>query len=125
DFQGRFHKLDGVGINPLPIQRPIPLWMGGWSDRVVRRAARLADGIVLPRDIPLTLQYVKEAGRDPAQFGRTSGVSAGPDPHKAAELARAQEAKGVTHLGVGTQGAGYTTVDQHIEALRKFKAAYG
>ena len=53
-FAGRFHSIPDAGINPLPIQRPIPIWMGGGldspitgkpaSDTVLRRIARLADG---------------------------------------------------------------------------------
>ena len=27
-FHGRWHHLDRVGINPLPVQQPIPLWIG-------------------------------------------------------------------------------------------------
>ena len=43
-FEGRWHKITDAGINPLPVQRPIPLWLGGSADRVVRRVARLGDG---------------------------------------------------------------------------------
>src|SRR3989442_10997287 len=43
-FHGQWHRVPDAGINPLPIQRPIPVWMGGESEVVVRRAARLADG---------------------------------------------------------------------------------
>ncbi len=32
---------------------------------------------------------------------------------------------GATHLGVITMGAGFTTVDEHIAALREFKATMG
>src|ERR1700716_3975350 len=44
DFNGRFHNLKGVNIVPPPVQRPIPIWIGGSSDAVVKRAARLGDG---------------------------------------------------------------------------------
>jgi probable F420-dependent oxidoreductase len=43
-FKGRFHYLDRVNIIPGPVQRPIPIWLGGIADPVVQRAARLADG---------------------------------------------------------------------------------
>ena len=44
DFEGRFHKLDGVGINPLPTHT-IPLMIGsGAADPVLRRVVRKADG---------------------------------------------------------------------------------
>ncbi|HET9000994.1 MAG TPA: LLM class F420-dependent oxidoreductase [bacterium] len=28
-FHGRWHRIVQAGINPLPVQRPIPIWMGG------------------------------------------------------------------------------------------------
>ena len=37
--EGRWHRVTDAGINPPPVQRPIPIWMGGESDPVVRRAA--------------------------------------------------------------------------------------
>ena len=40
-FKGKFHDLDGVGIYPLPVQRPIPIWIGGWKDTVLRRAVTI------------------------------------------------------------------------------------
>ena len=43
-FTGRFHNLQDVSIVPPPVQRPIPIWFGGSSDAVIRRAARLGDG---------------------------------------------------------------------------------
>ena len=43
-YNGRFHNLKDVNIVPPPIQRPIPIWFGGSSDAVIKRAARLGDG---------------------------------------------------------------------------------
>ena len=43
-FNGRYHRITGAGLNPMPIQRPIPIWMGGATDRALDRAGRLADG---------------------------------------------------------------------------------
>ena len=43
-FTGRFHDLQSVSISPPPVQRPIPVWFGGSSDPVVKRAAMLGDG---------------------------------------------------------------------------------
>ena len=28
EFEGQYHKLDHAGVNPQPVQRPIPIWMG-------------------------------------------------------------------------------------------------
>src|ERR1700733_3293225 len=52
-YVGRFHDLREISIVPPPIQRPIPIWFGGSSDAVVKRAARLGDGwmpIMAPDD---------------------------------------------------------------------------
>ena len=37
-------KVTNAGINPLPVQRPIPIWLGGGEERVIRRIGKMADG---------------------------------------------------------------------------------
>ncbi|HZO08490.1 MAG TPA: TIGR03619 family F420-dependent LLM class oxidoreductase, partial [Myxococcota bacterium] len=78
-YSGKFHKVTAAGINPLPVQRPIPLWFGGQSPIVLRRAGRLADGWFpyypwfhpeqLEKDRDALLQAAREAGRDPKSIG--------------------------------------------------------
>ena len=44
-FRGDFHEIDRAGICPLPLQRPIPLWLGGGTSRsTLERIGRLSDG---------------------------------------------------------------------------------
>ena len=43
-FEGRWHTVTDAGLNPLPIQRPIPIWFGGRAEQLLRRVARLGDG---------------------------------------------------------------------------------
>src|SRR5205814_2028949 len=72
DYTGRWHRIDRAGINPLPIQRPIPLWMGADEEIAVKRVARLADGWfshLTPDEtgragLERFRGYVREAGRD-------------------------------------------------------------
>ncbi|HEX9921222.1 MAG TPA: LLM class F420-dependent oxidoreductase, partial [Anaerolineae bacterium] len=40
-FEGAGHTISAAGLNPLPVQRPIPIWFGGMADVVLRRTARL------------------------------------------------------------------------------------
>jgi probable F420-dependent oxidoreductase len=125
-FKGEFHDLDGVGINPLPVQRPIPIWIGGWSEGALKRAARQADGLCYPmRPISELKQMVVDAGRDPDNFGFVSGVSITRDGNldEVMKAATAQQASGITHVTVSTEGQGFT-VDEHIDALTRWKKAY-
>lgn len=83
DFHGRWHQITHAGLNPLPVQRPIPIWFGVGSrdqptppDSVLRRVARLADGWSpnIPTNEPgqaivaRVQHYAKEAGCNPAQL---------------------------------------------------------
>ena len=75
-FRGRFHTLVDVTLLPAPMQRPIPIWFGGSSDAVVKRAARIGDGwmpIMAPDvaepKLALLREHLKSFGRDPSTFG--------------------------------------------------------
>src|SRR5882672_3039514 len=41
-FEGKWHRIDRAGIRPLPVQQPIPVWMGGSAEPVIQRTARIA-----------------------------------------------------------------------------------
>ena len=77
DYKGRFHNLRGVNIVPPPVQQPIPVWFGGSSDAVVKRAARLGDGwmpIIAPDEqarqkLAMLREEISNHGRDQARFG--------------------------------------------------------
>jgi alkanesulfonate monooxygenase SsuD/methylene tetrahydromethanopterin reductase-like flavin-dependent oxidoreductase (luciferase family) len=76
-FEGRFHSLKEVNIVPPPVQRPIPIWLGGSSEAAMLRAARLGDGwmpIMAPDEkaeqrLARLREELAAAGRDPAKFG--------------------------------------------------------
>lgn len=76
-FNGRYHALREVNVVPPPVQRPIPIWFGGISDAVVKRAAQLGDGwmpIMLPDEtaeqkLALLRDEMIKHGREPANFG--------------------------------------------------------
>ena len=128
-FKGRWHDIPDAGINPLPIQRPIPLWFGGHADVVLRRAARLGDGW-LPgfrtaeaarEHLDRLDGYLAEAGRDRAAFGLEARLHWGNGDLDA--LGRAWEgwrAAGATHVSLNTMGAGFRTAGEHLAAIRAF-----
>ena len=43
-YEGKFDRVKGAGLLPPPVQRPIPIWMGGSSSAAYNRIGRLADG---------------------------------------------------------------------------------
>ena len=34
-YKGRYHTITEAGLNPLPVRRSIPIWMGGGADAVL------------------------------------------------------------------------------------------
>jgi len=131
-FEGRWHRITHAGINPLPVQRPIPLWLGGRAEVVIQRAARIADGWFpqFPPDsageetIARFRSYAREASRDPAAVGIEGRISiAGRDPDSWATEAEAWKRLGASHLSVNTMKAGLRSPDEHIKAVEQFKEA--
>lgn len=123
---GEFDTITAAGIAPLPVQRPIPIWVGAASEPALRRVGRLADGWFpllrpgddLDRAVAVVAAAADEAGRDPAAIGLEGRVRwdpATPDPF-AARVQRWRDA-GATHLTVDTMRAGLADVDAHLGAL--------
>ncbi|HEV8672169.1 MAG TPA: LLM class F420-dependent oxidoreductase [Candidatus Limnocylindria bacterium] len=138
EFKGRWHRIDRAGLNPLPVQRPIPVWMGGGWDRqkraivepALRRIARIADGWFthLPANedgragMEVFHRLLKEEERDPATMpveGRLPAAKSGPEEWQRG--IDAFRAMGMTSVELNTMGAGYRSLDEHLDALRQFR----
>ena len=99
-FDGEFHQLDRVGLNPRSVRPRIPIWMGSFvgsiNERVLNRIGRVADGW-MPQYPPDKLapamarlhQYATEAGRDPSEIGIECVMAAadGDSPEEWVDLA--------------------------------------
>lgn len=133
-FNGRWHTIDHAGINPLPVQRPIPIWIGGSVEATLQRVARLGDGWFpqMPPDdrakaaVEQLRAFAVEAGRDPQTIGIEArlSISQGPEDQWIA-YADAWRDLGATHLSINTMGNGFASVDEHLAALERVKAALG
>ena len=131
-YKGRWHTITDAGLNPMPVQRPIPVWLGGQDDRVLQRIARLGDGWIhsfRPDDAGRALvakmrAYAKDAGRDPHSIGLDMRVAiANRSPEEWRGDVIAWKALRATHVCVNTMSAGISSPDGHIEAIGRFKEA--
>ncbi len=64
-FAGEYYNYDGARIAPLPVQKAIPLWIGGSTDAAVRRTARYGTGWLAafetPEEAGSMVQRIKQA----------------------------------------------------------------
>ncbi len=129
-FEGRWHRIIAAGLNPMPVQRPIPIWFGGGqTETVMRRIARLADGWFPQRQpdrqggeaLEQLRRFAQEAGRDPASIGIEARVQVKDGIDAALDNAKKWERLGATHVDIMTMRAGLRSVDEHIGAIRAFK----
>ena len=133
-YEGRWHKITDAGLNPLPVQQPIPVWFGGAAPQTIRRVATIGDGwfpLFRPDDrgrelIESMREQAAEAGRGPDDIGVESWVSirdSSEDDWK--RTAEAWRELGATHLSVNTMNAGLDSPQAHIEAIERFKEVMG
>lgn len=120
-FKGRDHAVTEAGLNPLPVQRPIPIWIGGMSDVAIKRAGHIADGWMangqaddsLKKRVEVLREAAIHAGRDPDALGIDGRIDASkiPEHEWPAEIER-WRACGATHLSLSTMRAGFSQDDQ-------------
>jgi len=142
-YRGRWDTITDAGLNPMPVQRPIPIWIGGGpgsaggtstvgADRVLRRIAKMADGWFpslgletgVGEAIATLHDYIRQEGRDISEVGIEGSVSiAGLSVDECVQQVSAWRELGATHLSVNTAGAGFTSLDQHIDVLHRLKDA--
>ena len=153
DFEGKFDSVESAAISPRPIADDIPIWLGGWHDRVLQRVGRVGDGwfafsghprnrsaftdsrrITRPEDLYRRLPIVeKEAlkqGRDPREISVSVLISCvGFDqleawhPLQWSQRAQLWSAAGASHAVLSTLDLGFSP-KQHLEALTEFRSAW-
>ncbi len=128
EFAGRFDTVSAAGLDPLPVQRPIPIWIGALATppaAAIRRIGTLADGwfvLCTPEDYPrisgAIADAARSAGRDAAAIGSEAGVAVvGPREAEWRDRVRGWQAAGLTHLCLRTLGGGLEG-RQHHDRLR-------
>ncbi|NKB60208.1 MAG: TIGR03619 family F420-dependent LLM class oxidoreductase [Alphaproteobacteria bacterium] len=129
EFDGKWDKISGAGINPLPVQRPIPMWIGAAGvpvARVRRRIGRQADGwfnLASPEEFVQVRDDIhreaEAAGRDPKSLGVEAGVAVvGSREHEWKSRVAGWREMGLSHLCLRTLGGGLAP-HEHIPRLRQ------
>jgi probable F420-dependent oxidoreductase len=140
-FKTPFHSITDAGINPLPVQRPIPIWFGGGGthpvfstpnvDKVSRRIARVGDGWMpsfQPDDQGAELMakfrgYCREYGRDPAGIGLEGFVvTQRKTESNWGSLISAWQGLGATHIAINSMYDGLQGVEQHVRRLEEVRS---
>lgn len=134
-YEGRWHHIDNAGILPVPVQRPIPVWIGANVEVAIRRAARIADGFfanggpdaAMDEKLAALRDELAANGRSLADFGLEARISlAQGTPDDWRRDFSAWQERGISHLSFVTFGAGFEKAADHLRALESaFKAIEG
>ncbi|MCZ6619633.1 MAG: LLM class F420-dependent oxidoreductase [Gammaproteobacteria bacterium] len=120
-YDGRWHKVTDAGLNPLPVGKHIPIWLGGMDPRVIDRVARIADGWFpfatkeLGSHMEQLRERMKAAERDMAEIGIECIIPANTSVERLKEL----EDLGITHVAVLTMNQKLPDTQAHIDAIRQ------
>jgi probable F420-dependent oxidoreductase len=131
-YQGHWHDIPDAGLNPLPIQQPIPLWFGGHADIVLRRLARAGDGWMpgfrtadaAQSHLDALDRYLTEYGRSREKIGLEPRLHwHDGDLDALGRILEGWRLAGATHISLNTMGAGFKSPDDHLAAIRAFAEA--
>jgi probable F420-dependent oxidoreductase len=124
-FEGASEKVTGAGLAPMPIQRPIPIWLGGQSDPAYERAGRIADGW-FPQVYPghgleaakaVVEAAAQAASRDADSIGMEGRVTFDGRADRLSDHVGRWEGAGATHVSINTMGVGLEGASAHVDAI--------
>jgi probable F420-dependent oxidoreductase len=152
-FDGTFVKFDGIVLEPKPVQKPVPIWVGGEGMNAIRRAARVAESWYpigsnnaflldtqprLESGIARLRQATAEAGRDPTSMGvsfrvKRYGSSVPPKANngerrlfsgsEADLIADFRALKKMGVTAIDVDFGGRSTADEILTEMKRFRAA--
>ena len=145
-FQGKYYQISDSGFEPKPLQKPLPIWIGGHTGAAIRRAAKYGDGwmpiglrppaILDPEELSGKIARLRkltvEAGRpeDAVSLTFSTGIvfndSAGSSremmqgrPEQIAADLRQYQDLGVSNFIVGFQGGTVPELQENMERFSR------
>ncbi|MGI9535332.1 MAG: LLM class flavin-dependent oxidoreductase [Thermodesulfobacteriota bacterium] len=76
-MDGKYYKVNNHSITPKPVQQPIPIWIGAFTEPAIKRAARIGAPLFVPAIgvIPIVKylfdmhsSFLEEYGKNPDDF---------------------------------------------------------
>ncbi|MCY4146852.1 MAG: LLM class F420-dependent oxidoreductase [Chloroflexi bacterium] len=130
NISGRFDTIDDAGINPLPLQQPIPIWIGGAADVALRRAARLSDGYIAGSGDPAKSQasierywqHAEDCGRRETIGLHARLVTESADEGQWEEFVRGWGELGATEIAIYPHGE---RLEDYLARLDRFRLMFG
>ena len=138
-FEGEQHTIPDAGINPLPKQQPLSIWIGGGVDKTYERIGRLGDGWIniyhAPEIAVVGIDKIRtsaqRAGRDPQQIGLDCWVGMGRGtPEEWRVEIESWRKLGATHITLNTifnrghiQAIEGRSVETHLKAVQVYMGA--
>jgi probable F420-dependent oxidoreductase len=130
-YAGKFHQVVSAGIQTLPVQRPIPVWLGGGGKKTLSRVGRMADGWHPPGSL-----LPDQAGAESVRLVRRAAVAAGRDPEvigleprlylmqwdddEARDFVQTWRKLGATHICLDTRFSGQPVAfGEHCTRMRR------
>jgi F420-dependent oxidoreductase-like protein len=82
-FEGRYYAVRDALSAPKPVQKPLPIWVGGTGTKTLRVAAKHADAVNFSWSQPTGFfeerlkvldRHCRKIGRDPSEIRRSAGL---------------------------------------------------
>jgi hypothetical protein len=139
-FHGQWHELPDVGLSPNSVQRPIPIWLGGHHDNVLKRIASAGGGWIIlaykpdqeaKTQIPKLRDFTQAVGRDPDEIRIDAWVSMGQlTPDNWRDEIISWKNLGVSHVTLNTsfdvmhhKPIAGTALQEHLDAIKSYRDA--
>ena len=130
-FSGKWHKIDNAGINPLPINKSIPIWLGGYHKNVFNRVGEIGDGWIgffktMNEGLKI-INSIKSSAETNERNSKDIGIEVpisipiNFNPSDISKKIVGLDKIGVTHISINTMNMGLKTSSDHIKIIKKFK----
>jgi probable F420-dependent oxidoreductase len=131
NFFGEWESIPDAGLNPLPIQKPIPIWFGGHAKPVLERAGRLGDGWMpnyreaaqAKPSWDLIRETAEKNGRDSSKIGLEARINyetriKSNDKGDWIKIIQTWNDIGANHISFNTMNIGLNSPKKHIQAIK-------